>query len=315
MIGTGLKKLAKQYEMKVDAGIAYGLLKGYATALSEGAGYKQITISTTFPEMGQKEKLMAMTDAVNITKQYRVQRLGFHPAGIAIVFHDTIGTMKKIEAFIDWFYPLLEEVGATGGRICQECGGSVAAGQWFLVNDFALYMHESCGQKWQEELTAAEKERKESDTGSYVQGAIGAILGALLGAVVWGVVLYVGYVASLIGLLIGWLANKGYDLFHGKQGKGKIVILIFAVILGVLVGSLAPDAVVLGQMISSGEILGYTYGDIPLMIVSLLAQDSEYASGVAGNMLMGLLFAALGVFGLLKKTKQEVTGATMKKLK
>ena len=61
MIGTGLKKLAKQYEMKVDAGIAYGLLKGYATALSEGAGYKQITISTTFPEMGQKEKLMAMT--------------------------------------------------------------------------------------------------------------------------------------------------------------------------------------------------------------------------------------------------------------
>lgn len=314
MIGSGLKKLAKQHNMREDAGIAYGLLKGYATALSEGAGYKLITISTTFPE-GQKEKLMELTQAVNMEKEYRVKLWSFHPSGISIMFHDTVGTMKKIEAFIDWFYPLLAQVGATGGDVCRECGGSVAAGQWYLVGDFALHLHESCGQKLQGELEAEEKERKDSDTGSYVQGAIGAVIGALLGAVVWGVVLYLGYVASIIGLLIGWLANKGYDLLKGKQGKGKIVILIFAVILGVLVGTLAPDAVYLGQMINDGELLGVTYGDIPYMIVTLLAQDSEYAGGVTSNAIMGLLFAALGVFGLLRRTKMEVSGTKVKKLK
>lgn len=315
MIGSGLKKLAKQHNMKVDAGIAYGLLKGYATALSEGAGYKQITISTTFPEVGQKEKLMELTQAVDMEKLYRVQQLVFHPAGVSAVFHDTVGTMKKIEAFIEWFYPLLAQVGATGGDVCRECGGTVTAGQWYLVGDFALHLHESCGQKLHDELETEEKERKDSDSGSYVQGAIGAVLGALLGSVVWGVVLYLGYVASIIGLLIGWLANKGYDLLKGKQGKGKIVILIFAVILGVLVGTLAPDAVYLGQMINDGELLGVTYGDIPYMIVTLLAQDSEYAGSVTSNALMGLLFAALGVFGLLKKTKMEVSGTKVKKLK
>ena len=314
MIGTGLKKLAKQHNMKQDAGIAYGLLNGYATALSEGAGYKLITISTTFPE-GQKEKLMALTQGVDLYKVYRVRQWSFHPSGISVLFHDTVGTMKKLEAFIEWFYPLLAQVGATTGDICPKCGGSVVAGQWHLVGDFALNLHESCAQKLQEEMEDEEKERKESDTGSYVQGAIGAVVGALLGAAVWGLVLYFGYVASIIGLLIGWLANKGYDLLHGRQGKGKIVILIFAIILGVLVGTLAPDAVYLGQMIDAGELPGFTYGNIPSMIITLLVQDSEYVRSVAANSLLGLLFAALGVYGLLKKTKMEVTGATMKKLK
>ena len=315
MIGTGLRKLAKQHGMKVDAGIAYGILKGYATALSEGAGYKMITISTTFPEVGQKEKLMEMTNAADLTKQYRVQRLVLDTYGIGVVFLDTVGTMKKIEAFIDWFYPLLAQIGATGGDICRECGGSVTAGQWFLVGNFALHLHETCGQKLQGEMETAEQARKDSDTGSYVQGAIGAFLGALLGAAVWAVVLYMGYVASIIGFVIGWLANKGYDLLKGRQGKGKIVILIVAVILGVLVGTLAPDAIYLGQMIRDGELLGFTYGDIPYLIITLLAQDSEYAGSVASNSIMGLLFAALGVFGLLRKTKLEVTGTKVKKLK
>ena len=46
MIGSGLKKLAKEYGMTVSGGIAYGSMGGFAATLSEGAGYKRLVFST-----------------------------------------------------------------------------------------------------------------------------------------------------------------------------------------------------------------------------------------------------------------------------
>ena len=45
MLGAGLKKLAKQYDLRVDAGVAYGSLRGYATTLFEGAA-RRIFLTT-----------------------------------------------------------------------------------------------------------------------------------------------------------------------------------------------------------------------------------------------------------------------------
>ena len=139
-------------------------------------------------------------------------------------------------------------------------------------------------------------------------GFLGALAGGLIGAVVWAVVLLLGYVASLVGLLIGFLAEKGYNLAKGKQDKGKIAVLVIVVILAVIVGTFAADAISLAQMIGSGELYEYTYSDIPLLILFLAMNDVEYLMATLGNCGMGLLFAAIGVFGLLRKAKKEVTG-------
>ena len=42
------------------------------------------------------------------------------------------------------------------------------------------------------------------------------------------------------------------------------------------------------------------------MIALVLMEDAEYRSATIGNILMGLLFAALGVFALLRKAAKEV---------
>jgi len=42
--------------------------------------------------------------------------------------------------------------------------------------------------------------------------------------------------------------------------------------------------------------------------------DPEYAAGVGGNVLMGLLFAALGVFTLLRNAGRAVAGTKVKSL-
>lgn len=314
MIGSGLKKLAKQHGMTVANGVAYGSLKGYATTLSEGAGYKRIDISTQFTEPGQQEQLISVVHMTDVKREYSLQNLGISAKNISILFHDTVGTMKKLEAFIEWFYPLLEQHGALGANMCAHCHAEVTGGSWYLVNGVAHHLHDSCASQIQDFFREEEAKRAEEDTGSYVQGLLGAFAGAAIGAVVWAIVLSMGYVASIVGLLIGWLAEKGYNLLHGKQGKGKVVILILAVILGVLLGTLVPDGVALAQMIDGGELPGYAYGDIPMMIMILLTQDAEYLQATLSNMGMGLLFAALGVFALLKKTTKEVSTAKIKKL-
>ena len=306
MIGSGLKKFAQEHGMKAAKGVAYGCLCGFAATLSEGAGYKQIVLTTTFPDLQQKEQLMQTLNNVDLTKAYRIQKLSFSPKAIQIIFTDNPGTMNKIREFVNWFLPLLQQSGATGAQICTSCGSEVVSGRWVLINGIAYYMHDICAQKAAQEIEAENTKRKEEDTGSYLNGTLGALLGSMIGAVAWALVLNLGYVASLIGFLIGWLAEKGYNLLKGKQGKAKIAILIVAVILGVLLGNIGADVITLVGMISNGEMPGFGYGDIPNLIMVVFMTDGEYRSAVLGNVVMGLLFAGLGVFSLLRKAGREV---------
>ena len=70
----------------------------------------------------------------------------------------------------------------------------------------------------------------------------------------------------------------------------------------------AADAISLAQMIASGELYEFTYGEIPMLILFLMMNDVEYMMATVSNCGMGLLFAALGVFGILRKAKKEVSG-------
>lgn len=308
MIGSGLKKFAQENGLNVANGVAYGSLRGYAATLSEGSGYKQIVFSTKFADPAKLQELQAVLNQRNITREFRVRNLSFTPAAIHIIFTDNPGTMKKIQEFVDWFTPLLGQYSASAVNICAECGGLLTGGCWKLINGIAYHMHESCAEKVRGEIANENEIRKQEATGSYGTGLLGALLGSLIGAVVWALVLMEGYVASVVGLLIGWLSEKGYNLLKGKQSKGKIAILIVAIIFGVLVGTFAADAITLAGMISNQE-LSISYGEIPLLILTALLGDSQYLGATVSNILTGLLFAGLGVFALLRKTGKEVSDA------
>lgn len=317
MIGSGLKKLAQENGMTVSNGVAYGALRGFAATLSEGAGFKQIVFSTSVTDPAKRMELsdtVSMIGDKKLYSMYRVRNLGIGPRTIQVIFHDNPGTMKKIRVFLDWFIPLLEQAGATPWNICCECGTEVTNGGWVMVNGVCYYLHESCAQKVERDIQADNDQKAEEDTGNYFTGLLGALLGAVLGAVVWAIVLNVGYVASIVGLLIGFLAEKGYNLLRGKQGKAKVAILIVAVIFGVLLGTFGADAMTLAGMIGGGELPGFGYGDIPMFILAMLTESGEYAGAVGRNILMGLLFAGLGAFALLRQTGKDVSGTKFKKL-
>lgn len=306
MIGSGLKKLAQQNGMKIAKGVAYGSLQGFAATLSEGSGYKQIVFTTKFTDIAQRDLLLNAVNQVNIERTYRVRQLNVVTNAIQIIFMDNPGTMKKIQAFLEWFIPLLRQYGATGANICTECGTEVTGGRWLLIDGISYYLHPACAEKSRRDITSAEQAEKEQRTGSYGMGVLGAFLGAAVGAIAWALVLNMGYVASLVGLLIGWLAEKGYTLLNGKQGKGKVAILILAIIFGVVMGTFAADFITLVGMINTGELYGVGISEVPALIVYLLSTDAEYLTATMGNVGLGLLFAALGVYALLKKANAEV---------
>lgn len=314
MIGSGLKKLALENGMKIERGIAYGVLHGFAATMFDGSGTKTVCISTTFTDPTLLTQLQSVLNGRNLMKEFRVRSINFLQKQIVIIFHDNPGTMKKITGFIDWFFPLLTQYGATGAEICTVCGCEITGGVWKLVGGVAHHLHEACGERVKASIEQEYEAQAKEDNGSYLSGFVGAIIGSALGGLVWAIILMFGYIASVVGLLIGWLSEKGYRILHGRNGKGKVVILIITVIFGVLFGTFVGDGITLAQMINAGELPGYTYGDIPAMIVMLLS-DSAYVAGTAKNVGLGLLFAAIGVFSLIRRSAKDVSPTKVYDLK
>ena len=306
MIGSGLRKYAQSQGLTVSNGVAYGLLRGYCTTLSDGANIKSMVIVTRFPDGNVRSNFQAKMDMMRkeLGKDYRVQNLIVSEDRITVIFGDTIGTMKRIEAFIPWFLLQLEEAGASKADICSECGMQLVDGRWKLVAGTAIYVHESCGQKLREELQVeVEEQRKE---GSYLTGAVGALLGAAVGSVAWALVMLLGYISSLLGLLIGFFAEGGYRILRGKKGPLKIVILLLAVVIGVALGHIACLVVsVFREFKEYGYILSAK--EVCEVIVEAMQYDPEVRASVIKDMAMGLFFAALGVIGLISRTKEEVS--------
>lgn len=295
------KEFATSKGLKLSNGIAYGNLRGYAATLSDGQGFKQIILSTRFSNSEKQREFEAYVKQKNIFREYGLRDLAFFPENIRITFaYNNAKMLQNIDNFINWFFPLLDEYSASGVNTCSECGEELTGGRWILIDGVACHLHNECAEKLCREIAASDQSRAESETGTYLSGFLGAVIGAALGGILWGLLLFIGYVASIIGFVIGWLAEKGYTLLRGKNGKGKIVVLIFAVIFGVCFGTFFSDCITIVKA-------GLSVKDIPELF-SLLLHDGEYVATSLFNIILGLVFATLGASSLIKRTGNEVSG-------
>lgn len=308
MIGSALKKFAQQNGLTMDKGVAYGSLSGIAVTLSEGSGWKQIVFSTRFADPARRTVVSDALAARDLKKEFRVTKYDVNSKRIQVMFQDKRDIMDRMQVFLNWFLPLLRANGASGAEYCAQCGQLITGGKWVLLNGNAYHFHPQCAERVRQDMETKKQRRREEDTGNYFTGLLGALVGAILGAVVWAIVLQMGYVAALVGLLIGFLAEKGYNLCKGKQGKGKIVILIVAVIVGVVLGTFFSEWYDWAKLISSGELPGWEISDIPGLILLVLERNADARRVFIGNIGTGLLFAALGVFALLRQTGKDLAG-------
>ena len=146
--------------------------------------------------------------------------------------------------------------------------------------------------------------------GSIIGGFIGALLGAAIGAVAWTLVGMLGYVASIVGFVIALLADKGYDLFKGRQGTIKMVVLIVCVILAVFAGTLGTAVWSIHNEYDALSDIEkkYYYPSEGEVIMQVLA-DEEVQTGLLKDSALGVLFGIMGSYGLIKASRKKPEAA------
>lgn len=181
-----------------------------------------------------------------------------------------------------------------------------------------------------------ENQENQENQGSILRGLIGAVLGALLGGALWCIIaIGTGKMYSVIGFLVGMVVGFGYDLFKGRKGTARMMIVLVCVLLAAIGGTVVAQGCWLHDWYveesdfiataSKEELLRryYVEEDVALYDSSpkviqermlemvevsipseeeyyqLFLSDSEYISDVIGNCVTSAFFAVLGSLPLI----------------
>lgn len=307
MISKGFKRLANDFDMQISKGIAYGEVGGYCFTFRDGMGTKNVSIGISFNGDGN-DRAKIFGHLYENQKKFAIKNFNYEHYALTMLFHDTFGTLKRINEFINTFIVILKDNQIKESGFCAACGNSVTyePSETVLLNGNAIRLHNSCMQKISDKnesfYTKARSTKKE---GSTVRGLIGALIGAFLGAIPWAVVLYFGYITSLVGVVIGFCIKKGYELFGGKQGTAKLIIMLVLVIPTVILGEYLGILFGVWKLIADGEMIPIAFKEINQLIFLFLSHEPTELAAVIKEILMGSLFAYLGIFAIAKNIHKE----------
>lgn len=133
------------------------------------------------------------------------------------------------------------------------------------------------------------KDRKET----YLKGTIGAFLGALVGTIPWILLGGFGWIAGWLGFVITLAAAKGYDLFWGKQEKGRLLIIIAMSVAAEFFAVAGAEVFSVGRYILNGTLSG-TFANIPKYIFYTFVNNVNYRWSVRINLILGFVFVLIG---------------------
>ncbi|MBE0600802.1 MAG: hypothetical protein IH607_03380, partial [Firmicutes bacterium] len=190
------------------------------------------------PEVLQKDALLR-AEAIRVTedalRQYKLVRRSAQSGGqfIVVEFARTSRAVKHMAEFMQTVASGLAALGIQTPKVCKHCGQMIESGEIPVKIGYDVFpMHDNCA----EDVLRQSESGPEKKPGSVITGTAGALLAAIVGSLPWALIFALGYMASIVGLLIGFMVDKGYDLFHGRQGRAKIVVVVLCVLLSVALG-------------------------------------------------------------------------------
>lgn len=157
----------------------------------------------------------------------------------------------------------------------------------------------------------------EEKEGNLLTGIVGALLGGLLGTAVWMLIGLAGYIASIVAMLTTFLSLKGYDLLHGRPGKVRLITVVLVVVLSVIVGTVGTLGVMIAQEYYDlsdfnsfdQKIFYMQYPDV-FSFAKVIFADADVQKELVSNIGMGMLFAALGAYSIIRSDVTKRRAAT-----
>lgn len=296
MIGMLFQQVANQYGLKTSQGVAYGTLQGYPVTFLDGIGCHRIMITTRFATPSQKDALMDIVNAQDLKNLYNLKTLQIAKKVIHIKFRQGADIMDRVSAFVEWFFPLLEQNGASKATICPQCQETIAdeEAQWILRDGaVAFRVHKHCADELKESLANSSG----SSSGSTVKAIGGALLGALGGCLLWVILQYFDFYAPAAGLVCGWLSVFLCKKWGGRTGFVQYPIVIVCSVLGICLGVVLAEVPALLQLGAGWNVFGVFFEN--------MQTNYGYMTGIWGNLSMGLILGALGLFFSLKSAARK----------
>lgn len=139
------------------------------------------------------------------------------------------------------------------------------------------------------------------DSNKYVSGILGALAGAIIGALPWFVAeTFLHYFLSILGAVISLASFYGYKLLGGIRKKGfALTVIIISSILAVIFAEYASQFVTAIMDKEFVEIAA-GYGVTATQLATIIVFDPSFIGDIFLNLITGIFFAMLGIFGYLK---------------
>lgn len=129
---------------------------------------------------------------------------------------------------------------------------------------------------------------------NYFPGILGSLVGALLGSVIWILIGLLNFYASIAGFAIAYASFHGYKVMKGKNTKIGVLINIAAILVAILFAEYIGVFIELTRQFPDLSFSRF------LSATPILLKDNEFMVSVLPNLGLGLLFAALGCFRLIR---------------
>ncbi len=309
MIGSAFKKYANELHFTIHKGVAYGEYRQYLLTFSEGMGWKKVVIGVSFPDQNSKAAVQVFLMDQKFRASHRITEAFIEDSAVTLIFQDTMGTVKVVRNTVEEVLDQFTELDIKGVGFCNYCGQAFAGDdkEKILYNERVLYMHSGCVGHLSAEVNAATEDMKSE--GSVARGTVGAVIGALIGAVPWAVAYYFGWFVGWLGFLIGLAAKKGYELFKGKNTKAKAVVVSIVVFLTVILVEYVT--LIIGCWTELPPDYGSaSLGDVIQYVNTIIPVYREIQIAMIKDILMGWLFAGLGIFSMVRDIFKGAKAAT-----
>ena len=132
------------------------------------------------------------------------------------------------------------------------------------------------------------------------KGVLGIFIGALVGIALYNGLYLIGFVSAITGFVMAWLSILLYGKFSGKPGSTKGVIL--TIVIGLIATFIAVYLAWSIDAYSALKEYEFTFPDILLNLFPLI-KDLELTGSFIGDLVLALLFTALGSISPLFKKK------------
>ena len=328
MIGTFFRDEAARSGLTVASGLAYGMLNGCFTTLSEDTGVRRISIyvgpqEQPVPGCTQSQTVSAaqqichaITTASGAENTYclltgdaALPALVLNHAGsvVTVNFPDSAEADSGVTRFISELLPQVAQLTRPLHCIlcCTEAAGSAVPVR--LSADTVVPMHVPCHRKVLGYSAPSPEERA-----TQTRATLLAALGALIGAALWALLSGFGPVAWVVGVLMGLLPTVAYDLMQGKPGRSRWLTIVICALAAILLGSFGAAFIT-----AHGDWVHHISVNEPNNIGywafawASIANPTRAASvTLRKSLIAGLIFAAIGCIGCFRRPAKDAATTT-----